>query len=474
MPSRLFRTGLLVFCVCACAAAYAGGLFPTRVEAADPPAPVDSHPVTVLVFPFENESRVANLDWLGEGLSELTSERLLDRGVNVLTRQDRLAALEKMGLPDTTRLSHAMIVKIASEADADVAVFGRFISDGKTVTLEAHILQISPPSLSPVLTQSGDLQGLMRVHSRLSWQILCLLDGKNCPPEGANRDESSFSEPPPSLRMDAMENFIRGFVGMDDDVRLRLLREASRLEPSWDRPPFELGQMYFERRDCETALPWFSRVPPARPDGPEASFNAGVCHLIRNDAARADATFSVLIDRSRSSEIKERLPEFPEVRNNLGVAQLRQGKWNEAEIEFERAAVLDSDEPDYWVNLGIAKLAGKQAAGAIAPLERARNIDPDDKDARALLIATLESVGRGADAATIRAEAGRPEASEGAAHAATLNVQDPDVLVKMARISDKFDRALLRTTNEDPATRPATHVPRGNEGKHGENNRGPK
>jgi tetratricopeptide (TPR) repeat protein len=398
---------------------------------------------------------MANLDWLGEGLSELTSERLLERDVGVLSRQDRLATLEKMGLPDTTRLSHATIVKIAAEADADVVVYGRFVSDGKTVTLEAHVLHVSPPSLSLSLTQSTDMDGLLRAHARLSSQILCSIDERNCLPEGPGRDSSSFSEPPASLRLDALENFIRGVTGMDDEARLHFLREAARLAPDWDRPPFELGQIYFERRDCETALPWFSRVPPIRPDGPEASFDAGVCQLQRNDAARADAAFSGLIERARSADSKDRLPEFPEVRNNLGVALLRLGKWSDASTEFERAAELDSEEPDYWVNLGVARLAGKQPAAAVTAFEHARNLEPEDKDARALLVATLESLGRSSDAAAIRAEP-----AEGAGRAAGPNVQDPAALAKLVRVSRKFDRALLRATSEGSDGGTSGHSPR--------------
>ncbi len=54
------------------------------------------------------------------------------------------------------------------------------------------------------------MQDLLRAHARLTWQILCALDPKQCPQQGANTDESSFSEPPPSLRLDALENFVRG------------------------------------------------------------------------------------------------------------------------------------------------------------------------------------------------------------------------------------------------------------------------
>jgi tetratricopeptide (TPR) repeat protein len=399
----------------------------------------------ILIFPFENESRMANLDWLGEGLSELTAERLEDREVSVLSREDRVATLERMGLPDSARFSHATIIKIATEADADAVVYGRFQSDGKTATLEARVLHLSPPSLSPPFTETSSLQDLPRAHAHLTWQIVCAIDHSQCPQQGANRDESSFSEPPPSLRLDALENFVRGLIGSQDEERLRLLREAARLEPAWDRPAFELGQIYFKRRDCDSALVWYSRVPPNRPDGAEASFATGVCHLARSDAGRADAAFSGLLERTRKTGEKDSLPELPEMHNNLGVARLRLGKWNEAGTEFERASALDPEDADYLINISIAKIIGKQAAAAVAPLEHARKIDPDDKEARLLLIATLESLGRGPEAAAIRAEG-----AGSADKASPPNLQDGNALARMARVSKTLDRTLLRPGVEVP------------------------
>ena len=388
---------------------------------------------------------MANLDWLGEGISEVTAERLEDREVNVLSREDRLATLERMGLPDSARFSHATIVKIAAEADADAVVYGRFQSDGKTATLEARVLHLSPPSLSPPLTETSTMQDLLRAHARLTWQILCAIDRKRCPQQGASRDESSFSEPPASLRLDALENFVGGLAASQDEERLRAFREAARLEFSWDRPAFELGQVYFKRRDCDSALVWYSRVPPNRPDGPEASFATGVCHLALNDATRADAAFSGLLERTRKTDEKAALPELPEMHNNLGVARLRLGKWSEAGTEFERASALDPEEADYWINLAIAKLVGKQGAAAVAPLERARKIDPDDKQARSLIIATLESLGRKPEAAAIRAEV-----TENSDKAPPPNLQDGNGLARLARVSRNLDRTLLRPGAEAP------------------------
>jgi tetratricopeptide (TPR) repeat protein len=400
---------------------------------------------SLLIFPFENESRMASLDWMGEGLSELTVERLEDREVNVLSREDRLATLERMGLPDSARFSHATIIKIAGEADADLVVYGRFKSDGKTATLEARVLHLNPPSLSPPLTETSSTQDLLRAHARLTWQILCAIDRKQCPAQGATRDESSFSDPPASLRLDALENFVRGLTGSQDEERLRLLREAARLEPAWDRPAFELGQIYFKRRDCDSALVWYSRVPPNRPDGPVASFSTGVCHLARNDAGRADASFSGLLERTRKPGEKGSVPELPEMHNNLGVARLRLGKWNEAGTEFERASALDPEEADYLVNIAIAKIIGKQAAAAVAPLEHARKIVPDDKAAKALLIATLESLGRNPEAAAIRAES-----TDTVEKSAQPNLQDGNGLARLARVSRTLDRTLLRQGGEAP------------------------
>jgi Flp pilus assembly protein TadD/TolB-like protein len=449
MPPRIFRFGLFVLGAALCGAVIMG-------RAAQPQSTRDArttstlpHTETLLVFPFENESRMASLDWLGEGMSELTAERLQDREVNVLSREDRLATLERMGLPDSARFSHATIVKIAGEADADAVVYGRFQSDGKTVTLEARVLHLNPPSLSQPLTETTTMQDLLRAHARLAWQILCAIDQKQCPQQGANRDESSFSEPPASLRLDALENFIRGLAASQDEERLRLLRESARLESAWDRPAFELGQIYFKRRDCDSALVWYSRVPPNRPDGPEASFATGVCHLARNDAGRAVAAFSGLLERSRKTGEKDSLPELPEMHNNLGVALLRLGKWSEAGTEFERASTLDPEEADYLINIALVKVIGKDAAAAVAPLEHARKIDPDDKGAKALLIATLESLGRNSEAAAIRAEAGEsPDKS------AKPNLQDGTELARLARVSRNLDRTLLRGGGEPSEGQP--------------------
>jgi tetratricopeptide (TPR) repeat protein len=449
MAPRLFRIVRAAFCVAICV--FTASAIPVfaQSQAGQQKIAPDTHTGSVLIFPFENSGRNASLDWLGDGLAELTMERLEEQGVYVFSRQERLAALEKIGLPDSARFSHATMIKVAAQADADEVVFGDFDSDGKTITFEAQVLQISPARLSPTILQKGALQDLLQSHAQMSAEILCVIEQKDCV-DGVNAAGQKISANTPTVpSLAALENFIHGILAMDDEPRARALREASRLEPAWDRPPFELGLSYYGKRDCELALPWLSRVPPNRPDGAEAAFMTGVCHLLRNDAARADASFTGLIERSGSAVPGEHLPELPEAHNNLGIARLRLGKYPEAVAEFERATTLDGEEPDYWVNLGLAKLAEKDAAAAAEQFERARGLDPADKGATSLLIGTFEQLGRKSDADALRAESAEKPAPV---------PSDASGLVHMARVTMKFDRSLLRM----PQTSPESDPPRKN------------
>jgi hypothetical protein len=54
-----------------------------------------------LVFPFENAGSSPRYDWIGEGLEELTIQRLAAAGEQVYSHAGRLAELERYGLPSS-------------------------------------------------------------------------------------------------------------------------------------------------------------------------------------------------------------------------------------------------------------------------------------------------------------------------------------------------------------------------------------
>jgi Tfp pilus assembly protein PilF/TolB-like protein len=362
----------------------------TRPEAASaaPPADAQRSPV-VLTFPFENTGQEISQEWLSEGLAELTVERLNGRGYYLLSRQERLYALEAAGLPVSTRFTRATMFKLGESVDADDVIFGNYSSDGSTVTVTARVLHLSPPSLSPEFSQSGALSDLMSLHARLAGQLFCALapvrpDGPGC--GAASPAVAAFAAQLSAPAPAAFEAYIRGVIDSNDEARLRSLREAARLQPQWDAPAFAIGDTYFARRNCEMALPWLTRVPAASPSGVWAGFEAGVCDLLRSDPVKAEAAFSAVLTDSGKAQL-------PEARSNLGVALARDGKLNEALAAFEQAIRADAEEPSYWVNLGLLQLRAQKPDDAVEPLRRALALQPNDPEARTLLAAALEQSG---------------------------------------------------------------------------------
>jgi tetratricopeptide (TPR) repeat protein/TolB-like protein len=411
---------------------------------------------TILVFPFENRSRAPSLEWLSEGLAELSVERLKSGSRFVFSREDRLDALERMGLPSSAQFSVATMIEIGRQIGADDIVFGAFDSDGKTISITARALRLAAPELSPPLSAAGPLSNVLPLQAQLAGSIVCALDSGACPGGAPPADVTDPNRPP--TKAGAFQIYIRAVTGPGDDQRLSDLRDAARLEPDWDLPAFEMGLEEYERRDCEAALVWLSRVPPNRPHGVEASFDAGVCHLLENDANRAESSFEAVLDRaspeaalppvaagaSAAPDPRAMAPalDFSEARNDLGVALLRLGKIGDAVAQFQRAAQSAPDAPDFLFNLGIAQFLAGDAADGEADLRRAQTLAPSDAGIRGAVeqMAAQTQAAAAAPASAPSRAAGRKPPSPSASGASSVGAP----WVAKARIAMRFDRSRLR------------------------------
>lgn len=343
-----------------------------------------------LVFPFENSGSASRLDWLREGLEELTIQRLSAAGEQVYTHAGRISELDRSGLPANARLSRASMIRVAQDLEADFVIFGSFVSDGKTLAVEARILRVNPVTLRPPVRESATLDSLMDLHMHLVWQLI----SANTPGYAAGFEQ--FSKAQTSLRLDAFEHYIRGLLASDDDPRLRELREAARLEPEWPDPDFAIGQAYYIRRDCSSAFPWFAKVPKTHHRHLEAVFATGVCRLLQDEPERAEEIFTSLQDALRNNMASG--ADLPEIMNNVALAYSRQGKSSEAQADLRRATELDPDEDDYPFNLGLLALRAKEYAAAAQYFRDASGRVPDNAEDRAFLIVALEKAGKKAEA----------------------------------------------------------------------------
>src|SRR5208282_5775875 len=373
-----------------------------------------SQPGIYLVFPFENVGASPRLDWLGEGLEELTIQRLSAAGQQVYSHTGRIGELDRSGLPPTAKLSRASMLRIAQSMDADFVIFGRFTSDGQTLMVEAQILRVSP--------------------ARLLWRLLSAND------HAYPRTLEEFSKAQRPLRLDAFEHYVRGLLASEDDPRLRELREAARLEPEWPDPDFAIGDAYYARRDCDSALIWFAKVPKTHDRYVEAVFATGVCRLLMNQPEKAEEVFLSLQEALRNNLVSG--ADLPEILNNLALARARQSNTAAAVADLRRAAELDPDEDDYPFNLGLLALGANDFAGAADYFREASGREPDKAENRSMLILSLEKAGKKAEADQERdtaAETFGPDALP----VARLDAKK-DTLLHLQRVRTEMDTTALR------------------------------
>ena len=388
-----------------------------------------------LVFPFENAGASPRLDWLGEGLEELTIERLSGAGEQVYSHEGRLVELERYGLPHSSKLSRATMLHIGEDLDADFVVFGKFTANGTSLTIESRILRVSPARLLPALRETGTLDSVMDLHSKLIWRMLTANDRRY------TLNLAEFTKRQRPLRLDAFEHYIRGLLASDDEARLRELREASRLEPEWPEPAFALGEVYFTRRDCDSALPWYARVPKTHDRYIEAVFATGVCRLLQNQPDRAEELFTSLQEGLQNSLVTA--ADLPEILNNLAIARARQGKTPAAQSDLRRAAEMDPGEDDYPFNLGLLALQANDFPAAAGYFREAADREPDNPEDRAMLIASLEKAGNQNEADQERESANETFGPNGlpAIHLDAKN----DNLSRLNRIKTELDVTAFRS-----------------------------
>lgn len=387
-----------------------------------------------LVFPFDSTGASPRFDWLGEGLEELTVERLAADGQQVYSHEGRAEELERSGLPATAKLSRASMLRIAQNLDADFVILGRFTTDGKTLLVESQILQVNPTQLLPAIRESGPLDGLMDLHQRMLWRLLAAND------HAYTGSLEEFARMQRHLRLDAFEHYVRGLLATEDDVKLRELREAARLEPDWPGPDYAIGDAYYQRRDCDSALLWFPKVPKTNERYAEALFATGVCRLVLNQPDKAEEVFASLQGALRGNMVSG--ADLPEILNNLALAQARQGKTTQAVAELRRALELDPDQDDYPFNLGLLAFGAGEYASAAEYFRDASGREPDKAENRSMMILALEKAGKKTEADEERDAAAENFGPDGLP-AIKLDAKG-DSLTKLQRVRSELDTTALQ------------------------------
>ncbi|HEY3930068.1 MAG TPA: tetratricopeptide repeat protein [Candidatus Koribacter sp.] len=323
---------------------------------------------TLLVLPFDNASKAPGLEWIGEAFPELLGQRMASPGIYVISRDERLLAFDRFGVPQTLHPSLATLYRMAEQMDADYVVIGHYNFDGNAFTAEAQLLDMKALKLHPTISSSGPLTSLMNIQSGLAWDLLGEMQHQ---PAGTKAD---FVRASTGIRLDAFENYIRGITAGTRGEKISRLKESIRLNPNYTRAMLQLGKAYFENRDYDQAENWFSRIPKTDPLANEANFELGLAAFYKADYDRAHDAFTFLLTR---------LP-MPSIYNNLGVIAARRNRRSEVDY-LQKAVAADPSDGDYRFNLAVALVRTGDSTGAVRQLRDDIQQHPDDAEAKSFL-----------------------------------------------------------------------------------------
>lgn len=320
----------------------------------------------ILVLPFDNRSGQTNLDWIGDSFPDTVSERLNASGFLTITREDRLFALDHLGLPAGFKPTRATTVRIAQTLDADFVIVGNFTTQGTRIAVQAQVLRVNQLRLSPPLSDSSELSRLLDVENALAWKAAREID------PGFPVAPQTFLSASAGVKLSSFENYIRGMDASTPQERIKRLGTAVAESPTNYAAVLALGKALYTQREYDRASGTLAKIPTGDRRALEAQFYLGLARINTARYAEAEAAFNLVAGR---------LP-LPEVVNNQGVAASRQG--HDAAALFQRAVAADPNDADYHYNLAVALLRRGDTAGAQREAAAALKLRPSDTEIQQL------------------------------------------------------------------------------------------
>lgn len=333
---------------------------------------------TYLVLPFHNVAGNQNLDWIGESLAETVRGTLASYDLSVITRGERVDAARQLMMRPGVRLTRASAIQLGQLLSAERVVQGEFefteggdsgAASSGALTIRAFAIDLEKISRGPEWTEAGSMAELSKLQTSLAWTVL-----EHASPDRAPTKDEFFETRPP-IRIDAIENYIRGLLAPDLEQKHRFFTQAVNLEPEFSQPCYQLGRMQWEESSYRVAARWLERVKPSDAEYLSANFLLGLCRYHSGLYGGAMAAFRLVADA---------VP-LAEVYNNLALTQYREGLPQAALESLRWVVSRDPSDPDYQFNTGYVLWRLGDLDSAVEPLESALELDPQDADAREFL-----------------------------------------------------------------------------------------
>lgn len=332
---------------------------------------------TLLVLQFHNNSQYSDLNWVGEGIAETLITELTGANEIVLDRNARADGLKRLSLRPDAGYTKATIIRLGQSLDVDLVCYGSYEINLPSATAElkdssvrisARFLDLRKMRDGPEISEAGKLSDLTRLEEHLAWQTLKYIE------PSANVPVEQFLSPAKLIRLDAEESYVRGLMSSNPEQQEKWFLQATKLDPQFSNPAFELGKLELRQKNYRQAMVWLERIPANDPRYGEARFHMGLAAFRAGDFGAANGYFH---------EVAKQFP-LSEIYNNMGAAENELNQLTAIE-DFRHALEGDQSDPTYLFNISLALIKNSQFDEAANKLKLLLTQNPDDADAQALL-----------------------------------------------------------------------------------------
>jgi Flp pilus assembly protein TadD len=315
------------------------------------PASVIARQSTAIVFPLDRPTKGELPQWVGEGIALSISAQLKSRELQTMDWDERIRIVESLDLPPGASLSYGSMIRVAQRAGVDLVIMGAYSGEERNLKISIRVLEVNALKLSGEMVANGPLSALPHLENELAWLIL----SNNGLDKGSSRQK--FQERTRRVPNTGYGYYIQSLEASGEKDPLQFLLKAVELYRDFPEAQFRLGQIYFRRGDCGSAMPHLLLGRNDASSQMESDFMRGTCYVQGDQLSQAVQALWGLQD-SRSYEAL----------NNLGVAYLRKG-----DIALAINALLD------------ARNLSRSDATVLLNLALARHVQGNDSEARNIL-----------------------------------------------------------------------------------------
>jgi hypothetical protein len=171
--------------------------------------------------------------WLGEAASILLGDDLAALGVGTLSRDERVAAFDRLNIPMSAALTRATTIRVGELIGASEVVFGE-VTLGARLEVRARIIRLGAGREMPAASDAAPLEEIFPLFSRLASRLAA----------GTGRLRPTSAPEGPPLPLEAFESYVKGLVAATPAAQQRFLEAAIRLAQNDARILLALWQVY--------------------------------------------------------------------------------------------------------------------------------------------------------------------------------------------------------------------------------------